>query len=294
MRVLGAFLFNTLCNFGIGLIVAKFLGPAEYGRFALTLAIALTIQIALLDWTRLCAARFYSERVRAAEPTIRATLDMAFALISFGIAGIAVIVAFLDASIDPTQGLIGLALGVSIANSLFDYRTALVRARFHDRLYGRLVIVKNVFSLVLTGGAAFLFGSAAMALIGGILSLTGSVLTAWAALSDEGAESSEARRSTTQLLLAYGLPIITANLLYTAIPLANRALITHLTALPNRTVFARLRPRPARGARHRLGNGRAPFPDAVRAHETHGMDRAKAQIARNMTMVIAVILPACA
>ena len=43
MRVLGAFLFNTLCNFGIGLIVAKLLGPAEYGPFALTLAIALRI-----------------------------------------------------------------------------------------------------------------------------------------------------------------------------------------------------------------------------------------------------------
>jgi hypothetical protein len=29
VRVLSAFLFNTLCNFGIGLIVAKFLGPAS-------------------------------------------------------------------------------------------------------------------------------------------------------------------------------------------------------------------------------------------------------------------------
>jgi O-antigen/teichoic acid export membrane protein len=36
------------------------------------------------------------------------------------------------------------------------------------------------------------------------------------------------------------------------------------------------------------------FQMAVRAHETHGMDRAKAQIARNMTMVIAVLVPACA
>jgi hypothetical protein len=65
--------------------------------------------------------------VRAAEPTIRATLDMAFALISFGIAAIAVVVAFLDT---------------------------------------------GIFSLVLTGGAAFLFESALMALIGGIMSLT--------------------------------------------------------------------------------------------------------------------------
>src|ERR1700744_3216125 len=188
MRVIGAFLFNTLCNFGIGLIVAKFLGPAEYGRFALTLAIAVTIQIALLDWIRLGAGPFYSGGGGRAEPTTRATLDTAFALISFGIAGLAVAVAFLDSGLDPTRGLIGLALGVAIANSLFDYRTALVRARFHDRLYGRLVIIKNVFSLVLTGGAAFLFESAGMALIGGILSLTGAILHAWAALFDESAE----------------------------------------------------------------------------------------------------------
>jgi O-antigen/teichoic acid export membrane protein len=295
MRVLGAFLFNALCNFGIGLIVAKFLGPAEYGRFALTLAIALTIQIALLDWIRLCAVRFYSERVRAAEPTIRATLDMAFALISFGIAGIAVIVAFLDGGLDPTRGLIGLALGVSIANSLFDYRTALVRARFHDRLYGRLVIIKNVFSLVLTGGAAFLFESAPMALLGGILSLTGSILTAWAALSDDGAEASQARLATARQLLAYSLPIVTANLLYTAIPLANRALITHLHGFAETGQFSLAYDL---GLRAVLSIGSAMdvllFQMAVRAHETHGMDRAKAQIARNMTMVIAVLVPACA
>jgi O-antigen/teichoic acid export membrane protein len=294
MRVLGAFLFNTLCNFGIGLIVAKFLGPAEYGRFALTLAIALTIQIALLDWIRLAAVRFYSERVRAAEPSIRATLDTGFALISFGIAAIAVIVAFLDTGLDPTRGLIGLALGVSIANSLFDYRTALVRARFHDRLYGRLVVIKNVFSLVLTGGAAFLFGSAAMALIGGILSLTGSILTAWAALSDEGAEASQARVATARHLLAYGLPIITANLLYTAIPLANRALITHLHGFAETGQFSLAYDL---GLRAVLAIASAMdvllFQMAVRAHETHGLDRAKAQIARNMTMIIAVVVPAC-
>src|SRR5438270_2738518 len=294
MRVLGAFLFNTLCNFGIGLIVAKFLGPAEYGRFALTLAIALTLQIALLDWIRLAAVRFYSERVRAAEPSIRATLDTAFALISFGIAAIAVVVAFLDTGVDPTRGLIGLALGVSIANSLFDYRTALVRARFHDRLYGRLVVIKNVFSLVLTGGAAFLFESAPMALIGGILSLTGSILTAWAALSDEGAEASQARVATARHLLAYGLPIITANLLYTAIPLANRALITHLHGFAETGQFSLAYDL---GLRAVLAIASAMdvllFQMAVRAHETHGLDRAKAQIARNMTMIIAVVVPAC-
>jgi hypothetical protein len=106
--------------------------------------------------------------VRAAEPTIRATLDMAFALISFGIAAIAVVVAFLDTGIDPTRGLIGLV-------ARRRYRQEPVRLPHRPRsrpFYGRLVIIKNIFSLVLTGGAAFLFESALMALIGGIMSLT--------------------------------------------------------------------------------------------------------------------------
>lgn len=295
MRVILAFLFNTLCNFAIGLIVAKFLGPAEYGRFALTLATALTIQVTLLDWIRLGAVRFYSERIRASEPAIRATLDTAFALITFALVGVALFVAFLNSDVDPTRGLIGLALGVAVTNGLFDYRTALIRARFHDRLYGRVVIIKNLFSLVLTGGAAFLFESAAMALIGGIISLAGSILTAWAAMADEGADSSKARFSTARHLLSYGLPIITANLLYTAIPLANRALITHLHGFAETGQFSLAYDL---GLRAILAIASAMdvllFQIAVRAHETHGVDRAKAQIARNMTMVIAIVVPACA
>ena len=44
MKVLVAFFTNTFFNFVIGLMVAKFLGPAEFGRFALALAVALVTQ----------------------------------------------------------------------------------------------------------------------------------------------------------------------------------------------------------------------------------------------------------
>jgi O-antigen/teichoic acid export membrane protein len=292
MRVLGAFLFNTLCNFGIGLIVAKFLGPAEYGRFALALATALTIQIALLDWIRLGAVRFYSERVRAAEPTIRATLDTAFALISFGIVGIAVIVPFLDTGLNPTRGLIGLALGVSIANGLFDYRTALVRARFHDRLYGRLVVTKNVVSLVLSGGRR-------LSVRVGAHGTDRRHLEPRRLHPDRlGGHGRPRRRDLT------GAPFDRATIARlqpadrrreTPIPLANRALITHLYGFAETGQFSLAYDL---GLRAVLALGSAMdvflFQMAVRAHGTHGLDRAKAQIARNMTMVIAVLVPACA
>ena len=74
MKVLAAFVINALFNFVIGLVVAKFLGPEEYGRFALALALGLVIQTAVFDWIRLSAIRFYSERTRQDEPEVRAMI----------------------------------------------------------------------------------------------------------------------------------------------------------------------------------------------------------------------------
>ena len=67
MKVLVAFFTNTFFNFVIGLMVAKFLGPEEFGRFALALAIALVSQTIVFDWLRLAAIRFYSERTAQEE-----------------------------------------------------------------------------------------------------------------------------------------------------------------------------------------------------------------------------------
>ena len=49
---------NILFNFAIGLLVAKFLGPEEYGRFALAYATAIFVQTGFFDWIRLGATRF--------------------------------------------------------------------------------------------------------------------------------------------------------------------------------------------------------------------------------------------
>ena len=64
MNVLLAFLANSATNVVIGLLVAKYLGPEEYGRFAIAFSISAVVQTALFDWLRLAATRFYSVRVR--------------------------------------------------------------------------------------------------------------------------------------------------------------------------------------------------------------------------------------
>jgi O-antigen/teichoic acid export membrane protein len=165
------FILNSLLNFVVSLLVAKFLGPAEYGRFVLALSVAVVLQTLVFDWLRLAATRFYSEHDRTERPQIRATLDASFATL----AALAVLAAFLlwtlKLDLPLNHDLAALAVGVAVSNALFDTATALVRARFHDRAYGALVIAKNLLAFTLTVGGAFLFKSANLALVGMMISV---------------------------------------------------------------------------------------------------------------------------
>ena len=294
MNVLLAFLANSATNVVIGLLVAKYLGPEEYGRFAIAFSISAVVQTALFDWLRLAATRFYSVRVRDQKPVVRATLDMSFVAVVCALALATVLFAYLGPTLDFDGVLILLALLTAVVNGLFDYSTALVRARFDDHLFGRLVFVKNLLSLLLTGGGAFLFHSAAIALAGTIASLFGTVIAARASLTDKGAPPGAARRETAAALIAYSAPIVTANLLYQAIPLAARSTVADVYDFAETGQFALAFDL---GMRAMLAFGSALdvllFQIAVAAHENHGAERARRQVGRNMAVVLAFLLPAC-
>ncbi len=294
MRVLAAFFVNVLFNFAVGLLVAKFLGPAEYGRFALALATAMAVQALFLDWLRLGATRFYSERARGEDPQVRATLDIGFACVTAGLAVGSALLFLSGVTFPLSNSLIALALGAAVSNGLFDFNTALVRARFHDTLYIKLVVVKNLLAFALTGGGAFYFASAKMALVGGIVSLSGSVVFARAALSDPGAEARLARMSVARSILRYAMPIVAANLLYICIPLANRSLIAILYGFSETGQFS-LAYDIGTKAVQAIGSTLDVllFQIAVAAHDRHGHDRAKQRIADNMAIVIAIMVPSC-
>jgi O-antigen/teichoic acid export membrane protein len=285
---------NILFNFAIGLLVAKFLGPEEYGRFALAYATAIFVQTGFFDWIRLGATRFYSERIRFEEPALRATLDFGFAIIAAGLAVGICLLLFTGIKFTLSYGLIALALSVALTNGLFDYHTALVRACFDDRLFARLALVKNVVAFALMGGGAFLFGSAKMTLIGTVISLGGSVVTARAALRDPASKPYLARLSIARALMAYSLPIVGANLLYLAIPLANRSILAILDGFSETGQFS-LAYDFGTKAIQAIGSALdiVLFQIAVATHELQGPALARQQIARNMTIVIAMVLPAC-
>jgi O-antigen/teichoic acid export membrane protein len=285
---------NILFSFVIGLLVAKFLGPEEYGRFALAYATAIFVQTGFFDWIRLGATRFYSERIRSEEPAVRATLDFGFAIIVLSLAAGSSLLLLSEIKFPLSYGLIALALGVAVANGVFDYRMALVRARFDDRLFTRILLVKNMVALALMGFGAFLFGSAQMVLIGTILSLGASVITARAALHDPASISRLARFSIARSLMTYSLPIVGANLLYLAIPLANRSILAIVEGFSETGQFSLaydfgIKAIQAIGSTLDI----ILFQLAVAIHELRGPAQARRQIARNLTIVIGTVLPAC-
>jgi O-antigen/teichoic acid export membrane protein len=293
VKVLLAFFSNVFFNFVIGLMVASFLGPEEFGRFALALAIALVTQTIVFDWLRLGAIRFYSERSVAEQPELRATLDLAFGVLIVWLAIVAAIVLSL-ATTPLSPVLLGLAMGTVVANAMFDYSTALARARFRDGLYARLVVAKNLLAFLLIGGGAWWFRSAQMALLGGMLSLGGSVLLLRVSLNDHDTGAGVASRDLARQLAAYSLPIVAANFLYLLIPLANRWLVTTVYGFAETGQFS-LAYDIGLKAVGAIGSALDVllFQIAVRRQETEGADEAQAQVAHNIAVVLAVLAPAC-
>ena len=295
MKVILAFFVNTLCNFAIGLLVAKFLGPDEFGRFALAMSVGVVLQTALLDWLRFATVRFYSRRSRTETPDLRATLDLMLMLIAafIGVAAITYQLAGPDFTLP--RVLIGLAAALSIANGWFDYQTALVRGRFDDQLYGRLILTKNLLALVLTAGGAYLFGRAEITIIGVCASMVGSVFIARTAMQDHGARLSLANRARAASCFGYAAPIVAAAFLYLLIPLTNRALVAHWDGFNETGQFSLAYDI---GTRVVGAIGTALdillFQIAVRLDEAHGESHGRDQVARNIGLVFAILAPTCA
>jgi O-antigen/teichoic acid export membrane protein len=290
-----AFALNALFNFLVGLLVAKFLGPAEFGRFAIASATAVIVNTGGFDWIRLSAVRFYSTRTRQDRPAVRATLDACFGTLTALVSLAAVALSFCGLALPLSPTLLLMAAAFGVASGFYDYRTALARARFHDSAYSRTIIVKNVMGLALTVGGAWWFGSAQIALAGICLSVAGALSSSWRALKDQGASPAKAERALAGQFMRYGLPLVVASILFQSIPLANRLIVSGLYGFAETGQFSLANDL---GSRILSAIGSTLdvllFQLAVRADETHGAKGAGAQLADNMGVVFAVMLPTCA
>ncbi|KQT77890.1 lipopolysaccharide biosynthesis protein [Methylobacterium sp. Leaf466] len=300
MAVIVAFLLNAGLNFVVGLLVAKLLGPAQFGVFALASAGAVVLNTLLFEWLRLSATRFYSGRVRVEEPWIRQGLDRAYAVLALAMIGLALLYGGLDlwggnAPQSRAAVTAGAAL-VAVGIGLFDYHAALARARFDGGLYLRLVAVKNVLTFVSMSAVAWFYPEPVYVLLAGGLSQAVAVLVLREPLRDAPAPRQRLRLSETRrLFLVYGLPLIAANGLYQLLPFLNRWSIADQAGFTEAGYFSLA----ADVASRSLGTlGTALdlllFQLAVQAEEHHGRAAAEAQIGRNAAIVVALMLPCAA
>jgi O-antigen/teichoic acid export membrane protein len=289
------FILNALFNFAVGLLIAKFLGPTEFGYYAFAASIAVSIATVSFDWIRLSATRFYSDHDLETQPEIRATLNAAFAFVAaLGIFVALVIYVFGFGGPLPSS-LLALAVVLAVATGIFDFSTALLRARFLDRAYGIFIITKNLLWIILAVGGAWYFHSAAIALTGTILSVVITFATSEKTLRDPNANFRRARRGLAMRYAGYGLPLVLSATLYQLVPMMNRGFVAHIHNYAEAGKYSLAFDV---GIRIVSAIGSAAdvilFQLAVRAEKTDGAGAARDFISRNMGIVFAITAPAIA
>ena len=292
MTIILTFVVNAGLNFVIGLLVAKFLGPEAFGRYALAMAAAVVVNTALFEWLRLAATRFYSDRVRAEDPGVRATLELGYAVLALALAGLVTAAVASGADLGMPAGLFAAAAVAGLGLGLFDYHAALARSRFLDRAYAGLVAVKNVVALALMVGGAYWLRDPALVLAGLALACAGAVLLARRRLRDPGTGRRLLRKDLVASFARYALPLVVANVLYQLIPLVNRGWIAARDGYGEAGYFSLAADI---GLRLFMLAGSALdillFQIAVRTDHERGRAEAEAQIARNFALVWTLLLP---
>jgi O-antigen/teichoic acid export membrane protein len=124
--------------------------------------------------------------------------------------------------------------------------------------------------------------------------MSGAVITARAALHDQAATRQNASLAMAKSIFSYSLPIVLANVLYFSIPLANRSIVAALYGFSETGQFSLAYDI---GSKAVLAIGSTLdvvlFQIAVALHDEHGPGKARSQMARNMSIVFAAVLPAC-
>ncbi|MDR6871485.1 O-antigen/teichoic acid export membrane protein [Bosea sp. BE125] len=292
MTVLLPFVINAGLNFVLGLLIAFFLGPAEFGRYAIGAAIIVLVNTALLDWLKISALRFYSLKTRETQPEIRATLDLLVAGISISLCGLLVVAVAVGIDFKLPAMLLAAAVLAGIGAGLFDYHGAIARARFLDAAYARLVIVKNVMALILMVGGAWLTRDPTVVLLGGLLSAAVSLLAVRRALADAPLSFAAARKDVAWSFFVYALPLVAGNAIYSLIPLLNRSLLADAQGYAEAGYFSLasdmgLRLFGTLGATLEIVLLR----EIIRLDETRGRIAAQKRIAKNVLLVLMVALP---
>ncbi len=294
MLMIATFALNAVFNLLIGILMAKFLGPADFGRYALAQSAGIVFNTIFIDWLRHSVTRFYREGSPGAD-IVRATLELTLAVSAVAICIVAAIGILAGVDLGLGIGLAMIAPVVGLTNGLFDFSSAMFRAGFKNKPYAQAIIIKNILSIVLMVAGAALFHSAILALAGLCLSIMAALLSVRQSLRrPETATRARPSLGQVRLFALYAWPIVIANVLIQAIPLFNRTLLSQTAGFDATGQYSLAYDL---GIRVVAAIGSSVdillLQLAIRADHEHGHAAAKAQLARNMGIVFAIMTPVC-
>ncbi|WP_375461214.1 lipopolysaccharide biosynthesis protein [uncultured Enterovirga sp.] len=292
MILVAIFLVNAALSFALSLILASLLGPDGFGRYAIGLAVTLVINTVLFEWLRLSTTRFYSERVRTAEPAVRVTLNRAYLVTGAALAAVTAGVIAFGFDLGLPASLFAAASACGLAYGFCEYRMALARARFLERPYALLGLLRALFGFLFAAGAALATADPALVLAGAALSAFLPILVVRRRLHDAPPPDAGFRRDLALTFARYALPLVAASAFYQLLPLLNRTILAGREGFTEAGYFSLASELVTRlfqnlGAALDL----VLFQLAVRAEELHGREAADAQVERNAGIVAAVVIP---
>ncbi len=286
-----AFLLNACLSFALSFVVAALVGPDGYGRYGIAVALSVVVNTILFEWLRLSTTRYVSERSRAEEPDIAATLRAAYGLmcVALGLVTSLLVASGLELHLTPT--LVMVAALVGLTAGLFDWAAADARARFQDRRFVRLIASRGILAFAASIGTALVRPDPSLIL----LAFASAAGLSCLVFPDRGpaAPAGRPRLALLGRFARYAVPLVAAGALYQAVPLLNRAALAGRSSFAE-TAYFTLAGEIAMRLFQNLGSALdlGLFQLAVRAEEHHGRAAGDAQAARNLAMVAAAIVPA--
>jgi O-antigen/teichoic acid export membrane protein len=274
-----------LLGFVLATLLTRLLSPAEYGAYGLAVAIAQFVFIAVFGWLGLAVTRFLTANPAGAS-LVAPTLAL-FALM----AGLALVGAGIAAWFAPGYGLLigaGVLGGVMLA--YFDIKCSFFSAAFRFEALLWLSLTRAKAGFIIAMVVAWFAGSGLLVFLG---SCAGIVVVSPFFRSATRADRYTPAPDKIRALVRFGAPLALSLALFSISQWVDRVIVqaeaggialgyySAAAVVVQNTVLM-------------LGTaiGSACLPLAVRAHEVGGYAAARAQLAQNLLVLLACLVPA--
>jgi O-antigen/teichoic acid export membrane protein len=278
----------ALINFGALALFTRLLGPDEYGRYALVIAIVVLVHGIGFQWIYHGLLRY--------RPGFRGDPAVFMATVVACLLGAAAVCAGVLALSLPwlgevPAGLAATALLLVWSTAWFEVNQQLATARLDALGFGLLTGAKAALALAL-GAALVGAGLGAEGLLWGLLAALLLPPLAWWKVW-RGALPWRLDRRLARRLLAYGLPLTASFALGLTVTFSDRLLIGWLRGAEEAGLYAVGYDLPSQimGVILMIVT-LAAYPLAVHALERGGEETARVQLRKNLTLLAAVVLPA--